>query len=319
MALLAPQWQPQVPLQSWQFSWSRTAEVELAVLRLDLIDPLISGNKWFKLAPYLQAAAHAGHTGLISLGGPHSNHLHALAAAGQRFAFPVVGLLRGAPQDTPTIRDLHAMGMQLHWLGYGGYRARHQADFWSAWQQRYPHLLPVDEGGLGLPAARSCATLRMHVHSQLAALGWQDYDGWWLAAGTGTTMAGLVMAEAGERPVYGALAVPSGHGVEVNVAALLTEAGMANQGYHLFDACRGGFARLDPQLLAFMLEAEQSSGVPLEPLYTAKALLALRQQVEAGYFARGTRLLFVHTGGLQGRRALLTDTVSQCHNTINVS
>lgn len=314
-----PQWQPLAPLQLWPFSWSRAAGVELAVLRLDLIDPLISGNKWFKLAPYLRAAADAGHDGLISLGGPHSNHLHALAAAGQRFDFATVGLLRGEPQDTPTVRDLLDMGMQLHWLGYGGYRARHQADFWPVWQQRYPHLLPVDEGGLGLPAARSCATLRLQVKSQLAALGWQDYDGWWLAAGTGTTMAGLVMAEAGERPVYGALAVPKGHGVDTQIATLLTAVGMANQGYHLIDACRGGFARLDPQLLAFMLESEASGGVPLEPLYTAKALLALRQQVEAGYFASGTRLLFVHTGGLQGRRALLADAVNGRNKAVNVS
>jgi 1-aminocyclopropane-1-carboxylate deaminase len=315
-----PQWQPQAPLQPWSFSWSRAAGIELAVLRLDLIDPLLSGNKWFKLAPYLRAAADIGHSGLMSLGGPHSNHLHALAAAGQRFDFPTVGLLRGEPQETPTVDDLQAMGMQLHWLGYGGYRARHRADFWLPWQQRYPHLLPVAEGGLGLPAARSCAALRLQAQQQLDTLGWQDYDGWWLAAGTGTTLAGLVMAEAGERPVYGALAVPVGHGVDTQVAALLAEAHMANQGYHLIDASRGGFARFDPQLLAFMAAAEVSTGVPLEPLYTAKALLALRQQVEAGYFARGTRLLFVHTGGLQGRRALLADTViSGCNKAINVS
>jgi 1-aminocyclopropane-1-carboxylate deaminase len=302
-----PPWQPRVPLEPLVFDWSQAAGIELAVLRLDLIDPLISGNKWFKLAPYLRAAAQAGFSGVMSLGGPHSNHLHALAAAGQRFDFATVGLLRGEPQDTPTVRDLQAMGMQLHWLGYGGYRARHTADFWLSWQQRYPHLFAVAEGGLGLPAARSCAGLRAQVQAQLAALGWHDYDGWWLAAGTGTTMAGLVLAEAGEHPVYGALAVPAGHGVDTQVSALLAEAGVANQGYHLIDACRGGFARVDPQLLAFIAEVEAGSGLPLEPLYTAKALLALRQQVEAGYFAPATRLLFVHTGGLQGRRVLLTN------------
>lgn len=113
-----PQWQPQAPLQPLEFDWSRAAGIELAVLRLDLIDPLISGNKWFKLAPYLRTAADAGFSGLMSLGGPHSNHLHALAAAGQCFNFATVGLLRGEPQDTPTVRDLQAMGMQLHWLGY---------------------------------------------------------------------------------------------------------------------------------------------------------------------------------------------------------
>jgi 1-aminocyclopropane-1-carboxylate deaminase len=306
LPLVISHWQPQAPLESLEFDWSRAAGIELAMLRLELIDPLISGNKWFKLAPYLSAAAEAGFSGLISLGGPHSNHLHALAGAGKRFDFPVVGLLRGEPQDTPTVRDLQAMGMQLHWLGYGGYRARHQADFWLPWQQCYPDLFAVAEGGLGLPAAHSCASLRQQVQAQLDTLGWTDYDAWWLAAGTGTTAAGLVIAEAGEHPVYAALAVPAGHGVDRQIAALLAEAGMANQGYHLVDACRGGFARVDPELLAFMSAAEQSSGVQFEPVYTAKALLALRRQVEAGYFAPATRVLFVHTGGLQGRRALLS-------------
>jgi 1-aminocyclopropane-1-carboxylate deaminase/D-cysteine desulfhydrase-like pyridoxal-dependent ACC family enzyme len=85
---------------------------------LDLIDPLISGNKWFKLRHHLLEARQAGSPGLISLGGNHSNHLHALAAAGKRFGFATAGLLRGHEQDTPTVRDLRALGMQLHWLGF---------------------------------------------------------------------------------------------------------------------------------------------------------------------------------------------------------
>ena len=77
---------------------------------------------------------------------------------------------------------------------------------------------------------------------------------------------------------------------------------MNDPSYELFDASRGGFAKVDPLLLEFIEQTEQASGIPLEPLYTGKALLALRQQVEAGKFARGTRLIFIHTGGLQGRR-----------------
>ena len=283
------------------------AGIEVAVLRLDLIDPLISGNKWYKLAPHLRAAVAAGAEGLISLGGAHSNHLHALAAAGRRFAFPTVGLLRGVPQDTPTVRDLQAFGMQLHWLGYGGYRARHRAGFWEPWRECYPELHPLPEGGGGLPGALGCAGLVGQVREQLAALGWADYHGWWLAAGTGTTLAGLVLGEAGAHPVHGALAVPANHGVRPQVQAILAQAGTADQGYVLVDACRGGFANVDAQLAEFIRTSEVASGVTLEPLYTGKALMALRQQVEAGYFASGSRLVFVHTGGLQGRRAGLLE------------
>ncbi|MBC8999313.1 pyridoxal-phosphate dependent enzyme [Pseudomonas sp. N40(2020)] len=293
---------PQAPLNLLQLDWLTTAGIEVAILRLDQIDPLISGNKWFKLVEHLKAADHAGADGIISLGGAHSNHLHALAAAGKRLGFKTVGLLRGHPQETPTVKDLQAFGMQLHWLGYGGYRARHEPGFWLPWQAQYPTLHAVPEGGGGLPGALGCATLKVQVDAQLSDLGWSDYHGWWLACGTGTTLAGLALVEAGERPVYGALAVPDDHGVAPHVEAIVREAGLATADYQLLDASRGGFAKVDAQLLGFIEQTEQLSGVPLEPLYTGKALLALKQQVEAGRFASGTRLIFVHTGGLQGRR-----------------
>ncbi|YCH20185.1 1-aminocyclopropane-1-carboxylate deaminase [Pseudomonas sp. D1-3] len=296
-------WHPQAPLQRLHFDW--LAGVELAVLRLDLIDPLISGNKGFKLAPHLRRAIEQGASGILSPGGAHSNHLHALAAAGQRFSFATVGFLRGHPQDTPTVEDLQRFGMQLHWLGYGGYRERHRAGFWAPWQARYPGFMPVPEGGGGLPGALGCAQLPAMVAAQLPALGWGDYHGWWLAAGTGTTLAGLVIGEGGQRTVHGALAVPLDHGVPKQVQALLAEAGRDNAGYRLLEACRGGFARQDAELLAFMAHCEAQSGLPLEPLYTAKALLALREAIERGEICAGTRLIFVHTGGLQGRRAAL--------------
>jgi 1-aminocyclopropane-1-carboxylate deaminase len=295
-------WLPQAPLDPLHLDWLTNANIEVAILRLDQIDPLISGNKWFKLIEHLTTADLAGAEGIISLGGAHSNHLHALAAAGKRFGFATVGLLRGHPQETPTVDDLQAFGMQLHWLGYGGYRARHEAGFWEPWQARYPELFPVPEGGGGLPGATGCTQLKALACQQLEGLGWSDYDGWWLACGTGTTLAGLVMAEAGEHPVYGALAVPDDHGVAQQVERILEEAGVNAPTYELFDASRGGFAKADPLLLEFIAQTEQVSGIALEPLYTGKALLALKQQVEAGKFARGTRLIFIHTGGLQGRR-----------------
>ncbi len=289
-------WLPHAPLEPLPLDWLNG--VQLAVLRLDRIDPLISGNKWFKLTAHLAQAQQAGARGIISLGGAYSNHLHALAAAGKRFDFPTVGLLRGHPQDTPTVLDLKAFGMQLHWLGYGGYRARHELGFWQPWREQYPHLYPVPEGGGGIAGALGCRALVEQARAQLSDVEWDDYDAWWLAAGTGTTLAGLALAEAGAHPVYGAMAVPDDHGVAQNVCALV------QGGYALLDASRGGFAQVDPVLLDFIETTQRACGLPLEPLYTGKALLALKQQVEAGRFAPGTRLIFVHTGGLQGRRGV---------------
>ncbi len=290
---------PAAPLQRLSLGWLERAGVEAAVLRLDLIDPLISGNKWFKLLAHVRLAQSSGADGIISLGGAYSNHLHALAAAGHRFGFATAGLLRGHAQDTPTVRDLQAFGMQLHWIGYGGYRARHQPGFWQPWLERYPGWLAVPEGGGGQLGTQGCALIVEQARSQLSALGWADYDAMWLAVGTGTTLAGLVMAERGAHKVYGAVAVPGDHGVVGNVEALVPSSHCA---YELIDASRGGFAKVDDALLAFMAAAEEESGLPLEPVYTGKALLALHERVQAGAFARGSRVIFVHTGGLQGYR-----------------
>jgi len=281
------------------------AGLSVAVLRLDLVDPELSGNKWFKLSRYLATALASHAPGLISLGGPHSNHLHALAAAAKRYGLGSVGLLRGHPQQTATVEDLQRFGMQLHWLGYGGYRERHRADFFDAWLERYPGYHAVPEGGGGLEGALGCAPLVTHVRSRLADVGWCDYEGWWLAAGTGTTLAGLVIGEAQRhgKTVYGALAGPPSHRVGEGICRLLQEAGTSDSSYELFDASRGRFGRIDQPLARFLIETEAASGLPLEPVYTAKAIMALRLQAQAGYFARGTRLIFVHTGGLQGRRA----------------
>ncbi|WP_122664888.1 1-aminocyclopropane-1-carboxylate deaminase/D-cysteine desulfhydrase [Pseudomonas viridiflava] len=329
MSIAPIHWQPSAPLQRLNLTWLASAGVEVAVLRLDLIDPLISGNKWFKLAHHLAAASEVDAKGVISLGGAHSNHLHALAAAGKRFGFATVGLLRGHAVQTPTTVDLQTFGMQLHWLGYGGYRARHEPDFWPSWLTQYPDFYPIPEGGGGLPGALGCAGLLEMVHEQLSDLGWGNYHGWWLAAGTGTTLAGLVFAEEGAHPVYGAMAVPDDHGVEQNVAAILAHRQIcrscrrlrcdcpenplsqpsaaptdAKDDYDLISASRGGFAKTDPHLLDFIATSESQSGIPFEPLYTGKALLALHDEVVAGRFPAGTRLIFIHTGGLQGRRAM---------------
>lgn len=299
-----PDWRPEAPLQRVHLDWLDRAGVELALLRLDEVDARVSGNKWFKLAPYLQQAADLGLSGVMTLGGAHSNHLHAVAAAGARFGFETVGLLRGEEQENPTVADLRELGMQLHWLGYRGYRRRNEPDFWVPWRERYPYLMAVGEGGGGLPGAQGCAPLVDQISAQLADIGWPDYQQLWVACGTGTTLAGLVLGERGAHPVVGAMAVPPGHGVETQVPELLRAGDTSDTGYRLLDASRGGFARIDATLARFILATEAECGVPLEPLYTGKLLLALHDEIAAGRIACGTRLVAIHSGGLQGRRAL---------------
>jgi 1-aminocyclopropane-1-carboxylate deaminase len=46
---------------------------EVNVLRLDQLDPLLSGNKWFKLTLYLQEALDLNKKRVVTFGGAWSN------------------------------------------------------------------------------------------------------------------------------------------------------------------------------------------------------------------------------------------------------
>lgn len=297
-------WPIEAPLEPLRLPWLEQAGVEAAILRLDLLDPLISGNKWFKLYGHLQQALAEQRRGLLSLGGPHSNHLHALAAVGQRCGLPTVGLLRGPERDSPTLTDLRQMGMKLHWLTRSEYRERRQAEFWAPWRALYPNYQFIAEGGGGALGLVGCAQITALIDAQLAALGWSDYQQLWLAVGSGTTLAGVAQRLSTEHQLTGVLAVPQRFGVERTLASMLHSVRCA---WQLLAGAEQGFARCNAERLEFLNQCQQHSGVPLEPVYLAPLLWTLREQVLAGYLAPGTRLIVVHGGGLQGARVIMAE------------
>lgn len=280
--------------------------ISLAVLRLDKTDQLISGNKWFKLHYHLVQADLQQAKGLLSVGGAHSNHLHALAAAGRKLGLLTVALVRGKPVETPTVVDLQGLGMHLHWLSYGEFRCRYQAAFWQEWAKRYPDFYLVPEGGGGVLGAKGCKVIPQLIQQQLPAIGWDDFDYIYTGVGTGSTLAGIVWGLEGTRQVVGCLAVPERYGVDVQIKALLDEIPISFTNYQLKPAARKGFGQADSDLLHFIDDVERITGLPLDPVYTGKTLYFLQQQVINGEITEGSRIILLHTGGVQGRRGLLS-------------
>ena len=165
----------------------------LAVMRLDKNDTQLSGNKLFKLQPWLQAALEKS-AGLLSCGGAYSNHLHALAAAGKRYGIKTAGLVRGLEKDklTYTMQDCVDMGMQLIPVTRQVYANRYQDDFPSKYLQLFDEpMLWVPEGGTDLQAVKACEQIAVEIN-KVASL--HAFDALWLAVGSGGTLAGIVRA-----------------------------------------------------------------------------------------------------------------------------
>ncbi len=275
--------------------------VSLFIKRDDLLHPIISGNKWRKLKYLLIDALDKNYTHMISMGGAWSNHLHALAWAGQQCGFKTTGIIRGdAPaEESDTLRDMRAWGMNLEFVSRAEFRQlrAHQAPDSAPAQVRQAYWIP--EGGATPLALAGIAEIFTELD--------QPYDLISTACGTGTTLAGLISAlPAGMRAV-GFPAIKGGDYLATEIQQLLAieESRPVTRDWSLqCDYHFGGFARHSPELLDFISAFEQHTDIPLEPVYTGKMFYGLFDLIQRGEFAPGTRILALHTGGLQGKRGI---------------
>lgn len=274
-------------------------DARLSVLRLDKLHPVASGNKLFKLKGHLEQAREQGANTLLSFGGSWSNHLHALAWVAKEQGFDAVGYIRGEPRHTAMIDDCLEWGMQLEFLSYGDYRKRHDPCWSAALLERHDNAWLVPEGGGGVEGALYCREILQLLE--------HEWDTLLIACGTGTTLAGIASGLPGGKRVLGLPVLPAVDWMQQQVENLLqnlpgdqkTDNWQLLHGYH-----RQGFGRADDQLLDFISRL-QLAGLPLEPVYTGKLLIALEDLYHKEVLADDEKVVLVHTGGLQGRRGFV--------------
>jgi len=276
--------------------------LDVQLLRLDQVDPFISGNKYFKLyesiRDYLQARIDQP---VASFGGAWSNHLHALAALGQRLGVPTVGVIRGDPDvNNPTLRDLRAAGMRLHFVSRADYRRRYETDYLAELESELGACYWIPEGGNSREGASGCMAIGAFLrrfHADVVAM----------PCGTGTTLAGVI-AGLGRKSVGEVLGFSALKGIEQDLSTnietqLEALAVSAVPSWRIIGAYHcGGFAKYPSFLANFVEEFESLTRVLLDPVYTAKLLYGTVQMAMEGIWSPGTRVIAVHTGGLQGRR-----------------
>ncbi|WP_033137709.1 1-aminocyclopropane-1-carboxylate deaminase/D-cysteine desulfhydrase [Aeromonas finlandensis] len=270
--------------------------VELWCKRDDLIHPAISGNKWRKLKYHLIHAKEQGKQHLLSFGGAYSNHIHALAAAGCQSGLRTTGIIRGESDavSNSTLRDAKCWGMDLVFVDRQSYRRRQDPD-WLA-QFDAPDTLIVPEGGSSPLAIPGVAELVSEVPF--------SPDLWVLPCASGGTLAGLIAGKR-EREQILAIAVLKGGGFIADEVCRLHPAAASISGWRIaLDHHDGGYAKFSPALWQWVQDFSATTGLPLEPIYSGKAMWGLFREMTAGRIAPGSKIVFIHTGGMQGLAGL---------------
>jgi len=292
------------PLQKINWSVAQAAGVEVWVKRDDLIHPEISGNKWRKLVYNVQHVKINGYAGLVTFGGAFSNHIAATAHAGKLHGIETIGIIRGEEADfeNPTLSQARANGMKLQSISREEYQNKTNPEYLKKLQAQFPNYFIVPEGGANLYGVLGCLEILSEVE--------QTFDVVACPIGTSTTFSGLVASAGATCKVLGFPAVKGGAYLRADVNNFLEQLQRLEEQppnlapssdwqfqtkYHF-----GGFAKMKEPLVRFMNAFWEEMQIPLDPIYTAKLFFGLKEMMLNNAFEKGTRILAIHTGGLQG-------------------
>ncbi len=272
-------------------------KLELWIKRDDLLHPVVSGNKWRKLKYSLNDALHQDARCIVSMGGAYSNFLHALAFACRELGLCSQGFVRGEmpARLSPTLLDLRGFGMALHFTPRDAYRELRLFNTAGG-------LPMLSAGDYWLPEGGSCLQALRGVGEIVREIAF-GYDFFCCACGTGATLAGLIGETPPPQKVLGVAVLKNAGYLRGQVADWLRELGLKRDNWELLlDYHGGGFGKARTELLDFMHEFQRRHGVRLEPVYTGKLLFAVFDLARRGYFPAGSRIVVLHSGGLQGWR-----------------
>ena len=279
------------------------AGIQVDIKRLDLMHPHAQGNKFYKLKYNLEKARSLQKDTLLTFGGPWSNHLHATALAGAEHGFKTIGIVRGEEPkyNCPALKDAKENGMKLVYISRSEYTERNE-QFFKAWlRDTYGSFYLIPEGGsnfLGLQGAGEIITSADR----------QMYDLLATPVGTGATLAGMALNF--DKSIWGFPAVKDIESVQSSIEShlysslfddSLVQETMAKiqliEGFSF-----GGFAKHHQELVDFITEIKTSHEIEFDHVYTAKMMLGLI--AKAKEIKPRTKVLAIHTGGLQGNRSL---------------
>ena len=268
------------------------SSVELFIKREDLIHPFVSGNKFRKLKYNLLQAKAENQTTLITFGGAFSNHIAATAFAGKENNFKTIGIIRGEElrtkiNENPTLQYAKQCGMQLEFVTREEYRNKESLEFIENLKQKSGNFYLIPEGGTNQLAVKGCEE----------TLNEDDfiYDYICVCVGTGGTISGIINNSFCHQKILGFPAL-KGDFLQKDICKFAT-----NNNWELItDYHFGGYGKVSNELIQFMNQFYAETKISLDPIYTGKLVFGVIDLINKNYFPDDSKILLIHTGGLQG-------------------
>lgn len=271
----------------------REKRIQLYIKREDLIHPFVSGNKYRKLKYNLLEAQKEGHDTLLTYGGAFSNHIAATAYAGKQANMKTIGVIRGEElhskwQENPTLKFAREQGMQFHFLSREAYRMKTHPTEIKRLKTLFGRCYLLPEGGSNVLGVKGCEEILTAKDI--------EFDIICAAVGTGATLSGIANAAGHEQSVLGFPAL-KGDFLKEDIRRFASKENWKLQTGYDF----GGYAKVSESLIRFINTFKQETQIALDPIYTGKLLYGILDMVEKDRFRPNSRILAIHTGGLQGR------------------
>jgi 1-aminocyclopropane-1-carboxylate deaminase len=262
--------------------------VQFDVLRLDKIHPVISGNKWFKLKYHLDNFNAGNYNGIITFGGAWSNHIVATACASYLQKIKCIGIIRGERpgQLSNTLLEAANYEMELKFISRDTYAQKNSIEFLESIKKEFPGHYIIPEGGAGKEGEKGAGEILQYADGK-------NYTHIACAIGTGTMFNGTREAALVNQNILGIVVLK---GWKVENKTNNTEMFL---NYHF-----GGYAKYNLTLINFMNEFFRLTNIPTDFVYTGKLAFALFDLIKKDHFPPGSKILMIHSGGLQGNDSL---------------
>ena len=270
----------------------KKTSVKLFIRREDLIHPFVSGNKFRKLKYNLLEAKNQKKTTLLTFGGAFSNHIAATAFAGKQNGFNTIGIIRGDElaskiNENPTLKFAQENGMVFEFVSREAYRLKESNDFIEDLKNNYGDFYVIPEGGTNDLAVKGCEEILKEEDS--------FFDYICSSIGTGGTISGIINSTLPHQKVLG---FPSlkGDFLQKDIRKFASKENWTLiSDYHF-----GGYGKVSRELIEFINSFYQENSIPLDPIYTGKMVFGVIDLIHLGYFPENSKILMIHTGGLQG-------------------